>query len=59
MIGNGLAKCVLGYGLRTGNIDNIEVVDIDEHREIAFVWLERKSGSADCEGSWILGAEEK
>lgn len=42
---NGSTSRVLGYCLRTGSVDNLEVVDIDERREVAFVRLERTSQS--------------
>lgn len=42
-----LTERVLGYGLRTGSVNTLEIVDIDEHKEIILVWLGRKSQSGN------------
>ena len=42
-----LTNCVLGYDLRTSSIDSLKIADIDQHKEIAFVWLVRRDQSVD------------
>jgi hypothetical protein len=38
-----LASRVLGYGLRTGSTDSLEIVDIGQRKEMVFVRLERRN----------------